>query len=75
MFDAIMNYKKEETESLLTKLNIKLALEDRDKDGKNLLKGNYLIEPSVWIAFVTLFLPSSQLLFVNGFLLVTLSFR
>ena len=34
-----MNYKKEETESLLTKLNIKLSLEDRDKDGKNLLKG------------------------------------
>ena len=34
-----MNYKKEETESLLTKLNIKLALEDREKDGKNLLKG------------------------------------
>ena len=36
-----MNYKKEETESLLTKLNIKLTLEDREKDGKNLLKGRF----------------------------------
>lgn len=35
-----MNYKKDETESLLSKLNIKLSAEDRDKDGKNLLKGN-----------------------------------
>lgn len=34
-----MNYKKEETDSLLTKLGIKLSLEDREKDGKNLLKG------------------------------------
>ena len=43
VFDAIMNYKKEETDSLLTKLNIKLSLEDRDKDGKNLLKGVLII--------------------------------
>lgn len=37
-----MNYKKEETDSLLGKLNIKLSLEDREKDGKNLLKGKIL---------------------------------
>jgi hypothetical protein len=42
IFDAIMNYKKEETDSLLAKLNIKLSLEDREKDGKALLKGNYI---------------------------------
>ena len=34
-----MNYKKDETESLLTKLGIKLTVEDREKDGKALLKG------------------------------------
>ena len=34
-----MNYKKEETDSLLTKIGIKHSLEDREKDGKNLLKG------------------------------------
>lgn len=33
-----MEYKKEETENLLTKLSIKLAAEDKDKDGKALLK-------------------------------------
>jgi len=38
LFDAIMEYKKEETENLLTKLSIKLAAEDKDKDGKALLK-------------------------------------
>ena len=40
-----MNYKKEETDSLLTKLGIKLTLEDREKDGKNLLKGKFLSLP------------------------------
>jgi hypothetical protein len=33
-----MNYKKEEAASLLQKLNIELKAEDRDKDGKALLK-------------------------------------
>lgn len=37
--DAIMNYKKQETEDLLVKLNIKLSVDDREKDGKALLKG------------------------------------
>jgi hypothetical protein len=33
-----MNYKKEEAASLMQKLNIELKPEDRDKDGKALLK-------------------------------------
>lgn len=33
-----MNYKKEDTASLLQKLNIELKPEDKDKDGKQLLK-------------------------------------
>lgn len=38
VFDCIMNYKKEETAVLLQKLNIELKHEDKDKDGKSLLK-------------------------------------
>jgi len=38
VFDAIMNYKKEEITTLLTKLGVKLLPEDQDKDGKQLLK-------------------------------------
>jgi len=38
IFDAIMNFKKEETQKLLEKLNIVLKGDDKDKDGKNLMK-------------------------------------
>lgn len=38
IFDAIMNYKKEEVPKLLEKLNIVLKGEDKEKDGKALLK-------------------------------------
>ncbi|KAM4808377.1 elongation factor 2-like [Rhinophrynus dorsalis] len=38
IFDAIMNFKKEETAKLIEKLDIKLDSEDRDKEGKPLLK-------------------------------------
>lgn len=38
VFDAIMNYKKEETTTLLGKLGVKLLPDDQDKDGKQLLK-------------------------------------
>jgi len=38
VFQAIMGYKKEDTASLLQKLNIELKPEDKDKDGKQLLK-------------------------------------
>lgn len=41
VFDSIMNYKKEEAESLLKKLEITLKPEDKDKDGKALLKVRY----------------------------------
>ena len=38
VFDSIMNYKKDEAANLMQKLNIELKSEDRDKDGKALLK-------------------------------------
>jgi elongation factor 2 len=38
IFNAVMNFKKDEIPTLLEKLNIKLAPEDRDKEGKQLLK-------------------------------------
>lgn len=38
VFKAIMGYKKEDTASLLQKLKIELKPEDKDKDGKQLLK-------------------------------------
>ena len=38
IFDSIMNYKKEEYEALLPKLGIQIKHEDKDKDGKQLLK-------------------------------------
>lgn len=38
VFDAIMNFKKEETAKLLTKLNIVLKGDDKEKEGKELLK-------------------------------------
>lgn len=38
VFDAIMNYKKEEIDSLLPKIGVTLKHEDKDKDGKQLLK-------------------------------------
>jgi len=38
VFEAIMGYKKDDTENLLKKLGITLKPEDKDKDGKQLLK-------------------------------------
>jgi len=38
VFDAVMNYKKEMIATLLEKLKIDLRPEDKDKDGKQLLK-------------------------------------
>jgi len=61
VFDAIMNYKKEETDSLLTKLNIKLSLEDREKDGKNLLKAvvrQWLPAGDTLLQMIAIHLPS-----------------
>jgi len=38
VFDAIMNFKKDETAKLLEKLNIQLKGDDKEKEGKELLK-------------------------------------
>ena len=38
IFDAVMNFKKEETAKLIEKLGIKLLSEDKDLDGKPLMK-------------------------------------
>ena len=40
VFDAIMNFKKDETKKLIEKLNIKLDSDDKEKEGKPLLKVN-----------------------------------
>lgn len=38
VFDSIMNYRKEEVDQLLVKIGVNLKHEDKDKDGKALLK-------------------------------------
>ncbi|KAI9054719.1 hypothetical protein LZ554_001870 [Drepanopeziza brunnea f. sp. 'monogermtubi'] len=38
IFNAVMNFKKDEIPTLLEKLSIKLSADDRDKEGKQLLK-------------------------------------
>lgn len=43
VFDAIMNFRKEEIDGLLKKLGVTIKHEDADKDGKALLKVNILI--------------------------------
>lgn len=49
VFDAIMNFKKEETQKLIEKLNIKLDAEDKEKEGKQLLKVREFINTCVVI--------------------------
>lgn len=49
VFDAIMNFKKEETQKLIEKLNIKLDAEDKEKEGKQLLKVRSFINTYVMI--------------------------
>jgi len=59
--DAIMNFKKQETEDLLTKLNIKLSVEDREKDGKALLKAvvrQWLPAGETLLQMIAIHLPS-----------------
>lgn len=38
VFDAIMNFKKDDTSKLIEKLGVKLTAEERDLEGKPLLK-------------------------------------
>lgn len=61
VFDCIMNYKKEETASLLEKLSIELKPEDRDKDGKALLKvvmRSWLPAGEALLQMIAIHLPS-----------------
>jgi len=61
IFDAIMNYEKEETTRLLEKLNIKLKGDDKDKEGKDLLKvvmRTWLPAGDAMFEMITIHLPS-----------------
>lgn len=49
VFDAIMNFRKEEIDGLLKKLGVTLKHEDSDKDGKALLKVNKLTNYNLYL--------------------------
>ncbi|XP_031206183.1 elongation factor 2, partial [Mastomys coucha] len=61
VFDAIMNFRKEETAKLIEKLDIKLDSEDKDKEGKPLLKAvmrRWLPAGDALLQMITIHLPS-----------------
>eukprot|EP00118_Oscarella_pearsei_P024484 m.306164 g.306164 ORF g.306164 m.306164 type:complete len:841 (+) comp41018_c0_seq1:1394-3916(+) len=61
MFDAVMNFKKEIIAKLLEKLSIKLSVEDREKEGKPLLKSimrQWLPAGDALLSMITIHLPS-----------------
>jgi len=61
LFDAIMNFKKPETQKLLETLKIKLTPEDREKEGKPLLKvvmRTWLPAGDTLFHMITIHLPS-----------------
>ncbi|KAG7262726.1 hypothetical protein CRUP_006551, partial [Coryphaenoides rupestris] len=61
MFDAIMNFKKEEAAAMLDKLEIKLDTEDKEKEGKPLLKAvmrRWLPAGEALLQMITIHLPS-----------------
>merc|ERR1712002_159423 len=61
VFDAIMNFKKPETQKLLDTLKIKLNVEDREKEGKPLLKvvmRTWLPAGETLFHMITIHLPS-----------------
>merc|ERR1712142_371720 len=61
LFDCIMNFKKEETAKLLDTLKIKLPVDDRDKEGKALLKvvmRTWLPAGDTLFYMITIHLPS-----------------
>ncbi|XP_076067333.1 eukaryotic translation elongation factor 2 [Oratosquilla oratoria] len=61
LFDAIMNFKKDETQKLLDTLQIKLGVDDREKEGKPLLKvvmRTWLPAGDTLFHMITLHLPS-----------------
>lgn len=61
VFDAIMNFKKEKTKELIEKLKIKLDADDREKEGKPLLKAvmrKWLPAGDAMLQMITIHLPS-----------------
>lgn len=61
VFDAIMNFKKEETVKLIEKMGIKLDVEDKEKEGKILLKAVmrcWLPAGEALLQMITIHLPS-----------------
>ncbi|KAJ5002939.1 fermentation associated protein, partial [Colletotrichum sp. SAR 10_99] len=61
IFSAVMNFKKDEVTTLLSKLDLKLATEDKDKEGKQLLKAvmrTFLPAADALLEMMILHLPS-----------------
>uniref|UniRef100_A0A2P2HW61 Translation elongation factor 2-like n=1 Tax=Hirondellea gigas TaxID=1518452 RepID=A0A2P2HW61_9CRUS len=61
VFNAIMNFKKDETAKLLETLKVKLSVDDRDKEGKPLLKvvmRTWLPAGETLFYMITVHLPS-----------------
>jgi len=61
VFDAVMNFKKDLTAKLIEKLNIKLTLEERESEGKALLKSimkKWLPAGECLLGMITIHLPS-----------------
>uniref|UniRef100_A0A3B4YPJ3 Eukaryotic translation elongation factor 2 n=1 Tax=Seriola lalandi dorsalis TaxID=1841481 RepID=A0A3B4YPJ3_SERLL len=61
VFDAIMNFKKDETAKLIDKLDVKLDSEDKEKEGKPLLKAvmrRWLPAGEALLQMITIHLPS-----------------
>ncbi|KPP67156.1 elongation factor 2-like, partial [Scleropages formosus] len=61
VFDAIMNFQKEETQKLIEKLDVKLDAEDKEKEGKPLLKAvmrRWLPAGDALLQMITIHLPS-----------------
>ncbi|CDQ57509.1 unnamed protein product [Oncorhynchus mykiss] len=61
VFDAVMNFKKDETAKLIEKLDIKLDTEDKEKEGKPLLKAvmrRWLPAGEALLQMITIHLPS-----------------
>ena len=61
MFDAVMNFKKDDIATLLEKLNVKLTGEEKDLEGKPLLKTvmrKWLPAGDALLQMITIHLPS-----------------
>lgn len=61
VFHAIMNFNKEETAKLIEKLDIKLDNDDKEKEGKPLLKAvmrRWLPAGEALLQMITIHLPS-----------------